>query len=130
MYSRGFVYRGTKLENDAEYYIQAIISTTYEDLTAEVPANDYTFKGILNSTKDVNGLIRYRYDILVNHLKTAYGIDLQATGYCCKLITNHAKDKNSYIVYFGNLRKGNGSKRFFSFQGNTVIGPFRVRVDL
>ena len=80
MYSRGFVYRGTKLENDAEYYIQAIISTTYEDLTAEVPANDYTFKGILNSTKDVNGLIRYRYDILVNHLKTAYGIDLQAIG--------------------------------------------------
>ncbi len=80
MYSRGFVYRGTKMENDAEFYIQAIISTSYEDLTAEYPATDYTFKGILNPTKDVNGLIRKRYDILVNHMKEAYGIDLQAIG--------------------------------------------------
>ena len=80
MYSRGFVVRGTKLENDADNFIEAIISTTYENLTAEYPANNYTFNGILHPTKDVNGLVRARYDILVDHMKTAYGIDLQAIG--------------------------------------------------
>ena len=79
MYSTRFVVRRTKLENDADNFIEAIISTTYENLTAEYPANNYTFNG-MHPTKDVNGLVRARYDILVDHMKTAYGIDLQAIG--------------------------------------------------
>lgn len=80
MYARGFVNRLTKVENDVEYYVEAIVSNTYEDLTAEYPATNYTNKGILNPVKDVNGLIRKRYDILIKHMKDAYGIDLQAIG--------------------------------------------------
>ena len=36
--------------------------------------------GILNPVKDVNGLIRKKYEILVNSFKENYGIDLQAIG--------------------------------------------------
>ena len=63
-----------------EYYVEAIVSNTYEDLIAEYPATNYTNKGILNPVKDVNGLIRQRYDILIKHMKDTYGIDLQAIG--------------------------------------------------
>lgn len=80
MYSRGFINRSTKVENDVEYYVEAIVSNTYEDLIAEYPATNYTNKGILNPVKDVNGLIRQRYDILIKHMKDTYGIDLQAIG--------------------------------------------------
>ncbi len=80
MYGRGFLNRSTKVENDVEYYVEAIVSNTYEDLIAEYPATNYTNKGILNPVKDVNGLIRQRYDILIKHMKDTYGIDLQAIG--------------------------------------------------
>lgn len=79
MYERGFIKEGTKQEDDVEIYIQAIISTPYEDLIAE----DETLgsnKGILNSKKDKNGYIRKKYDILVNKFKENYGIDLQSIG--------------------------------------------------
>ena len=39
-----------------------------------------TYVGILNPVKDVNGLIRKKYEILVNSFKENYGIDLQAIG--------------------------------------------------
>lgn len=80
MYSRGFLVSGTSFSTDAANYLRAIVSTSYEDLTADVPASNTSFRGILNPTKDVNGLIRKRYDILVNHMKAEYGIDLQAIG--------------------------------------------------
>ena len=79
MYSRGFLSRATKQEDDVNYYIEAIISTSYEDLNSEYNNVD-SYKGVLNPIKDVNGLIRKKYDILVNYFKGEYGIDLQKIG--------------------------------------------------
>lgn len=79
MYSRGFLSRATKQEDDVNYYIEAIISTSYEDLNSEYNNVD-SYKGVLNPIKDVNGLIRKKYDILVNYFKDEYGIDLQKIG--------------------------------------------------
>ena len=80
MYERGYIKSGTKLEDDVEIYMRAIIQTPYEVLIAEPAANDYTNKGILHAKKDVNGYIRKKYDVLVNKFKENYGIDLQAIG--------------------------------------------------
>lgn len=80
MYSRGFLNAATKLEDDAQYYIEAIVTTSYEDLIAETTTGDYSYKGILNPQKDVNGFILKKYNVLVQHMKEAYGIDLQAIG--------------------------------------------------
>ena len=86
MYSRGFLNRRTKQEDDAEYYVEAIISTPYSELIAD-PGNpednaDYytSYKGILHENKDVNGAIAAKYEALVNAFKANYGIDLQAIG--------------------------------------------------
>jgi len=79
MYSRGFIKAGTKQADDAKYFIEAIISNPYEDLIAENTSTN-TYVGILNPVKDVNGLIRKKYEILVNSFKENYGIDLQAIG--------------------------------------------------
>ena len=80
MYARGFIESGTKAEDDWETYVKVIISTPYEELIAETGDKDYTNKGILNPMKDENGLIRKKYDIVVNHWKSEYNIDLQAIG--------------------------------------------------
>lgn len=80
MYGRGFIKSGTSADNDWENYVMAIISTPYEDLIAETGEKDYSNKGILNAIKDVNGLIRKKYDIVLNHWKEEYNIDLQAIG--------------------------------------------------
>lgn len=53
-------------------YIVAIISNSYEELTAE--------RGILNSEVDVNGKIREKYDIMVNFFKNEHNFDIQAIG--------------------------------------------------
>lgn len=79
MYERGFIKAGTKRENDAKNFIDAIISNSYEDLMAENTSTS-TNVGILNPVKDKNGFIRKKYDILVNGFKENYGIDLQAIG--------------------------------------------------
>ena len=50
-----------------------------EDLIAENTSTN-TYVGILNPVKDVNGLIRKKYEILVNSFKENDGIDLQAIG--------------------------------------------------
>lgn len=80
MYARGFIASGTKAEDDWETYVKVIISTPYEKLIAETGDKDYTNKGILNPIKDKNGLIQKKYDIVVNHWKSEYNIDLQAIG--------------------------------------------------
>ena len=86
MYSRGFLNRNTKQEDDAEYYVEAIISTPYSELTADPgsPENnaDYytSYKGILHENKDVNGAIKAKYEALINAFKENYGINLQTIG--------------------------------------------------
>lgn len=80
-YARGFVVNNNsdKTNTDWQHYLEAILSTSYEDLTREVPASDRTFHGILNDTKDTKGLIKKKYKAMIDHFKQ-YGIDLQNIG--------------------------------------------------
>ena len=82
MYERGLL--GTDfdelLEDDYMDYVEAIVSTPYDVLTAEPESGDVTFKGILHEKKDVNGHILRKYTILINQFKDYYNIDLQAIG--------------------------------------------------
>lgn len=80
-YARGFVYftNSDRSNTDWKYYLDAIISTSYEDLTKEVPATDRTYHGILNDMKDTKGLIKKKYAAIIAHFKQ-YGIDLQEIG--------------------------------------------------
>lgn len=71
-------------ENDLKTYLNMITGNSYTTLTKEpadgnYDASDYT--GILHPKKDVNGLIRMKYDILINEFKKN-GVDLQAIGNC------------------------------------------------
>lgn len=67
---------------DVDTYLKVIMGNSYAKLTAEPPSGDYVyddFTGILHPKKDVNGLIRQKYDILINEFKKI-GVDLQAIG--------------------------------------------------
>lgn len=88
-YALGFVTRpglntvlNTIKNDDLSEYVDMIIENSYEKLTTE-PANgkynasDYT--GILHTKKDINGLIRRKYDYIIEEYKR-HGIDLQAIG--------------------------------------------------
>lgn len=80
-YERGFAYydNSDKTNTDWKHYLEAILSTSYEDLTKEVVATDRTFHGILHDTKDKKGLIKKKYAAIIDHYKQ-YGIDLQKIG--------------------------------------------------
>lgn len=82
MFSLGFLDSGTeiKVETDLRNYIKAITSFSYDELTAETEDGDYTMIGILNPKKDVNGLIRKKYDALIHYFQNTLHMDLQAIG--------------------------------------------------
>ncbi|UIR54894.1 hypothetical protein LZQ00_11455 [Sphingobacterium sp. SRCM116780] len=83
-YKRGFLASTSGFSDQAQdwqSYIQAITAYPYSYLTdVNTDANDATAKGILSPVKDVNGLIRKKYDALVKHYKDQYGIDIQRIG--------------------------------------------------
>jgi hypothetical protein len=59
-------------------FLQYILTNSYATLTSPVTtANDATAKGILSPVKDVNGLLRRKYDAMLQHYLTQYNIDLQ-----------------------------------------------------
>lgn len=85
-YASGFIVRPTSTSGaycyDAEDFADVILENSYETLTAEpasgaYDANDFT--GILHRKKDVNGLIREKYDLLIAAFAER-GIDLQKIG--------------------------------------------------
>lgn len=87
-YGLGFVIRPTTtilttiLKTDLANYLTLIMGNSYEKLTAEPANGNYNandFTGILHPKKDINGLIRKKYDILMNEFRRL-GIDLQAIG--------------------------------------------------
>ena len=80
-YERGFVMsdNNDKTNSDWQHYLEAILSTSYDDLTREVDEDDDSFHGILNDRKDTYGLIKKKYTAIINHFKS-YGIDLQRIG--------------------------------------------------
>lgn len=73
-------YNSPTAQKDWNIYIQAM--TTYSDSLLNVTplSYDYTPKGMLNSTRDVNGLIKKRYTMVRQYFIENYGIDLQTIG--------------------------------------------------
>lgn len=74
-YAQGYVslavsFGDNKLNKDFLSYIALITSKTKAELDAS----------ILKSTTDTAGLIKKKYDIIINYYKTKYNIDLQAIG--------------------------------------------------
>lgn len=80
MFSRGFLTTAgkTSKETDWKTYVKTIITNSYTELTT--PSTGTTLKGILHSSKDTNGLIRQKYDLVVNYFLDNYNLDLQAIG--------------------------------------------------
>lgn len=83
-YKRGLLGTTTGISTptaDWHSYISAIVSNPYSVLIdPATTATDATAKGILSSVKDVNGLVRKKYDAITAHYKTRYNIDLQTIG--------------------------------------------------
>lgn len=84
MYPLGFIVGSANsiqtVESDLGNYIRAVFTYSYDELTAEPGDKDYTMKGILHPKKDVNGLIRKKYDILTGYFKDTLHMDLQVIG--------------------------------------------------
>jgi hypothetical protein len=57
-----------------------MVSRSETNLNKSTANTDMTYLGILNVTKDSNGKIRQRYNIIRNYFITNYGVDLQAIG--------------------------------------------------
>ena len=72
-YQYGFLDHLNKTMNaDWSNYIKMCVENPYEKLIAT--------GGYLHSGVDTRGLIKKKYDIMVNHFKNTYNIDLQAIG--------------------------------------------------
>ncbi len=84
-YKRGFLVGGwphPAQQLDWQNYIQAIVQNPYSYLSdaTGITSEDATPKGILTPVKDPTGLIRAKYQIIVNYYKNNYNINLQRIG--------------------------------------------------
>ena len=83
MYSLGFINGNAQIATpitDFKYYIQAIVTTPFDVLNTETGAGDYTYRGILHPSKDVNNMINRKYNLVIDYFKTMYNVDLQKIG--------------------------------------------------
>jgi hypothetical protein len=65
---------------DWNTYLEAMVSRSETNLNKSTVNTDRTSMGLLNATKDTNGKIRQRYNIIRNYFISNYGVDLQAIG--------------------------------------------------
>ena len=65
---------------DWNAYLEAMVSRSEANLNKSTANTDQTSLGMLNATKDTNGKIRQRYNIVRNYFISMYGVDLQAIG--------------------------------------------------
>lgn len=83
-YKRGFLALPANLPTmtlDWQAFMLLVVSNPYAYLTdPATTAADGTSKGVLSPVKDVNGLIKRKYDAMISFYKQQYGIDLQAIG--------------------------------------------------
>lgn len=80
-YAQGIINHTTSTsDGDWGAYMLAMVSTSETNLNASTVNTDATSKGILNATKDVNGKIRSRYNLVRNYYITNYNVDLQVIG--------------------------------------------------
>ena len=82
-YSQGIItnYINTRSPQlDWNAYMEAMVSRSETNLNKSTVNTDMTSMGILNATKDTNGKIRQRYNVIRNYFINNYGVDLQAIG--------------------------------------------------
>lgn len=80
-YAQGIINHTTSTpDGDWGAYMLAMVSTSDINLNVSTANTDATFKGILNATKDVNGKIRSRYNLVRNYYISNYNVDLQVIG--------------------------------------------------
>ena len=82
-YAQGIItvyYNTRSPQNDWNAYLEAMVSRSETSLNKSTPNTDRTSMGILNTTKDTNGKIKQRYNIVRNYFINNYGVDLQAIG--------------------------------------------------
>jgi len=86
-YKRGFLNTNASTSppgqtTDWSNFIQAAVQNPYSYLTdaTGINSNTATYQGILTPVKDSSGLIRKKYDEIINFYKTNYNIDLQRIG--------------------------------------------------
>lgn len=82
-YAQGIItiyYNARSVQADWTAYLEAMVSRSEANLNKSTANTDMTYVGILNTTKDANGKIRQRYNIIRNYFINNYGVDLQAIG--------------------------------------------------
>jgi hypothetical protein len=82
-YAQGIItiyYNTRSPQADWNAYMEAMVSRSETNLNKSTANIDMTYMGILNATKDSNGKIRQRYNIVRNFFINNYGVDLQAIG--------------------------------------------------
>lgn len=66
--------------SDWNAYVIAMVTLSEADLNRSVANTNTSAVGILNPTKDTNGLIKKRYNMVRNYFINTYQVDLQAIG--------------------------------------------------
>lgn len=82
-YAKGMLtpyYNGPTATSDWYLYLQAMVSFSEDNLNRMPDSWDTSFTGILNPAKDVNGIIKRRYDLVRNYFRENYNVDLQLIG--------------------------------------------------
>jgi hypothetical protein len=82
-YAQGIItnyVNGRSPQLDWNAYLEAMVTRSETNLNKSTANPDATTMGILNATKDTNGKIRQRYNIIRNYFISTYGVDLQAIG--------------------------------------------------
>lgn len=85
-YGRGIIvpFNAATVQADWNAYIIAMVSYSTNNLNTSTPITDGTPRGILNPVKDINGLIKKRYNIVRSYFISEYGVDLQLVGNAAK----------------------------------------------
>lgn len=81
-YGKGIIvpYNAASAQLDWNAYMTAMVSYSTVQLNTSTVITDATLIGILNATKDTNGQIKKRYNIVRNYYINEYGVDLQLIG--------------------------------------------------
>jgi len=81
-FSKGIIgaYTSISATSDWNAYVMAMVTLSEADLNRSVANSNTSAVGILNPTKDTNGLIKKRYNIVRNYFINNYQVDLQVIG--------------------------------------------------
>ena len=85
-YGKGIIvsYYSPAVQADWNAYITAMVSYSEANLNKSTVITDTTPVGMLNATKDTNGQVKKRYNIVRNYFINEYQVDLQKIGNASK----------------------------------------------